>query len=36
MLILSFGGEDLEKIDPKGLTSDVCSENSQFKSLFLG
>lgn len=30
MLILSFGGEDLEKIDPKGLTSDVSSENSHF------
>lgn len=30
MLILSFGGEDLEKIDLKGLTSDVSSENSHF------
>lgn len=30
MLILSFGEEDLEKIDLKGLTSDVSSENSHF------
>lgn len=30
LLILSFGEEDLEKIDLKGLTSDVSSENSHF------
>lgn len=30
MLILSFGEEDLEKIDLKGLTSDISSENSHF------
>lgn len=30
MLILSFGEDDLEKIDLKGLTSDVSSENSHF------
>lgn len=29
-LILSFGEDDLEKIDLKGLTSDVSSENSHF------
>lgn len=30
MLILSCGEEDLEKIDLKGLTSDISSENSHF------
>lgn len=29
-LIFSFGEDDLEKIDLKGLTSDVSSENSHF------